>query len=154
MAITQYPNAFWVRIAETNKELKLANISLAARIELKYIQLFLVKVGTAGGSEQMRVKVYADPTYTTAIATSSYVTLASMDGIGAGAWLGQARFDFARENLAASQTYYLAMQLTSYTRNGTTFYIGAKTDWPDAVGSGGGSKKSARVNVFGYRQQN
>lgn len=153
MAFLPYPDRVWARVAETGKILKCGSFRLASAMELAQIQLTIVKVGAQGGSEQMRVKVFPTAEYATAYATSPWITLASLPNLTTSAWTGWVPFAFARQPLAATPSaYHVGLELTGYTRNGTTYFLGAKCDWPDPIGpSTGSQRRAAQMSIIGYQ---
>jgi hypothetical protein len=124
MSVSQWPDKMQVLVFESTSTQALAAFVVPEFTQLKYIPLWLRKVGTAGGSERLRLKVCGHPDLSASLATSDWVTVSTLEAM-ATQWLGWARFDFARQNLYVGRRYYLAIETDSYTRNGTTFYIGA-----------------------------
>jgi hypothetical protein len=140
-------------VKATSELLQAGSFTVASAIELKHIQLTLLKKGAHAGTEQFRVKLYPDSTYTTPIYTSSWFALTDIDGITSSSWMGWVRVDFAnRVHLSTQQTYFVGIESTGYTRNGDTLYLAFKTDWPDAVhASGGNEYLAAQIRLIGYR---
>lgn len=150
MAFTQFPNEAVVETFETSEVVKLSRFTLATATELLYVTLRILKVGTAGGSETLTLKVFGSSDYTgTAVATSSAFTLSTISGLTTN-WIGDVRFTFARQNLSAA-TYYLALTTANYTRNGDTFYLGAVQEWPYTFNTITTFQAGAQFAVIGYR---
>lgn len=151
MAFSPYPDRAWVRVAETSKLLRCGAFKVPSAMELSQIQLTIIKVGTHGGSEQMRLKVYPSAAYDTPYATSSWITLASLPNLGSGGWTGWVPFTFSRQPLQATPiAYHVGLELSNYTRNGTTFFIGAKCDWPDPINGSSSHRRAAQMSITGY----
>lgn len=66
-------------------------------------------------------------------------------------WIGNIRFDFARENLQDSDTLKLFLETSNYTHSQAGTQIGAIINYLDTVGAPEvNSTKAAYSNVFGY----
>lgn len=152
MALTQYPSHLYVKTFDTSETVKLGSFQVAAATELKYLVLWIYKHGTAGGSEQMRVKLYSSENQQAALYTSDWSALASISGIST-YWLGWLRFTFDRANLSANLRYYFAVETTGYTRNEDTYYLSAVLDWPEAVNTWNtsGGYPGAKISIVGYK---
>lgn len=150
MAFGQFPSIISVIQFGSSTTEAISRFTLAQSTELLYVPLRILKVGTPGGSETMTLKVFGSSDLTgTPVATSSAYTLASIDGLTTN-WIGDIRFDFARENLTAGIPYYLAMTTTNYTRNGDTYYLSAVLEWPFAFNTTVNGP-GAHVTFIGYR---
>lgn len=127
MSVAQWPDKISVLVLESSGVQPVCAFTLPEATQLKYIPLWFRRVGTAGGSERFRLKVFGNVDMTAPLATSAWFNLASMEAMTTN-WLGWARFDFDRQNLYAGRRYYLGIEPDSYTRNGTTFYVGVLLD--------------------------
>lgn len=127
MSVAQWPDKIEVLVLESSGIQPVCGFTLPEPTELMHVVLWFRKVGTAGGSERFRLKVFGNPDLTAPLATSNWFKLSDMEAM-ATQWLGWARFDFARENLRDSRRLYLGIEPDSYTRNGTTFYVSVLLD--------------------------
>jgi hypothetical protein len=132
MSYGDFPSQLYFMIlnAGTNS---LGSFQLGSECQLRNLVFSLLKVGTLGGSERLRLKLYTDSGLTELYKTGSWASLASISGISASAWLGWLRLDFSDIWVAGSQTFYLAVETDGYTANYPTMYLGLKLDWPYAV---------------------
>lgn len=128
MSYLQFPEANLLKVVDTGGE-NIGSFQLQEPTELKYIRLNTYIKGTVGGSEKMRLKVYASSLKNTAIATSDWYYWSAIDGIGTGNWLGWCRFDFALQPLNDDYYYYLDLETDGYTRNGNTHYLAAVCEY-------------------------
>jgi hypothetical protein len=154
MTISQWPSVIKVQPVETSEVLNLGSFIPSESTQLQHVLLYLLKVGTLGGSETAQVKIYGNSDLTGVIASSAVVTLSTVTGISAARFLMNVRFDFATSlAMAAGVRYYLGLTLGSYTRNADTFYIAAQMDWPDPFytpGQGlGYLKPAAKFRIIG-----
>jgi hypothetical protein len=153
MSFLQFPDIQRVLVFETSTTMPLVKFQLNEKLELVYIPLRILKVGTAGGSESMTLKVWGSENYNgTPIATSSAYSLAGISGLTTN-WIGDIRFDFARQNLGANVWYYLTIDVANYTRNGTTFYLSAVQEWPFTFNTITTFSAGARAVYAGYKEQ-
>lgn len=150
MAISQWPNVIQVLAFESTSTQALAKFVLPESTQLAHVVLWLRRVGTAGGSERLRLKVCGHVDLSGPLATSDWVTLSALEAMGTN-WLGWARFDFiGRQWLGANRHYYLAVETDQYTRNGTTFYVGALLDTPSPFNVPVGGI-APNFRIMGYR---
>lgn len=148
MPFSRFPNRNMWLVKETSDLLQLGWFRVGEATELKYAQLTLLKIGAHGSTERVRLKLYPDSAYTTAIYTSDWVNIADLSGISASNWIGWVRFDFTRKHLATTQTYWMALESENYTRNADTHYMAIKTDWPDTIS---GQYIAPQIRIVGYR---
>jgi hypothetical protein len=92
--------------------------------ELKYIRSLFYIHGVLTGTEKIRLKICTDSNYSNVLYTSGWSTLLQSNYYG---WI---RFDFARENLNKTCTYYVYAEIADYTRNADSFYICQAYDYP------------------------
>lgn len=151
MAFVQFPVDAYIKTFNTGVVERIASFQLNDSTELEYIVLTLLRIGTAAGSERMRLIVYPSSNHNgSASATSDWRELADFTS-GANA-IGRLRFDFNRQHLSSQFTYYLSVETQNYTRVGETFYLGAKLDWPDDVyTSPVADARGAQIRIIGYR---
>ncbi len=153
MSFLQFPSIQEVIVFETGETTPLGWFSLDERLELVNILLRLFKNGTSGGSESLTLKVWGSENYNgTPIASSTAYLLSSIVGLTS-AWIGDIAFTFDRQNLNKNQRYYVTMTVASYTRSGTTYYLGACKEWPFAFNTVAGAGPAARLTIVGYKEQ-
>lgn len=136
-------------IKETSDLLQLGSFTLTTATEMTRIQVTLLKVGAHASTAKFRLKIYPNSDYVTAIYTSEYVNIADLDGVTASNWVGWVSPTFSRSHLAASRAFYLGVESANYTRNGSTHYLGFKTNWPDPASSG--AFVGPQISIVGYR---
>jgi hypothetical protein len=152
VGFSQFPDTMYVKTIDTGVIEKLAGVRVNETMQLVYIVLTFFRRGTAAGSERMRLHLYGNPSFlANPVATSEWRNLADFTA-GANV-LGRLRFDFNREHLNPDLTYYVAMETDNYTRNGTTFYLAVKLDWPDDINIVGRSGlRGAQMRIIGYKE--
>jgi hypothetical protein len=116
--------------------------------QLQHLVVTLLKSGTAGGSERLRVKLYNDAALTELYATGSWVTLASLIS-GSTHWLGAVRLDLSDVWIEGGQTYHAAVETDSYTPNDVTYWLGVSCDWP--LQENAGDEEAAKMSLYGLR---
>jgi len=160
MPFEKYPSKMFFRTLDTGEELRLGTVELPAAasntrqgFELRHLRLALYKHGAHGGSEQLRVRIYPNADHATPVHTSDWLSLSSITTLST-YWLGWLRFDFARAHLWGL-TYHVTVQAQNYTRNGDSYYLGFKFDWPDRVNSvvagAHGLRIGAQMGLVGYQ---
>jgi hypothetical protein len=150
MSLGQFPNEAQVLPVDTGETCPLGRYRLSEALQLLYIPLRILKVGTPGGSESMTLKVWGSDQYNgTPIATSTAVPLAGIAGLTTN-WIGDVRFDFARQNLGAGVWYYVTLSIASYTRTGS-FYISAVREWPFSFNTVIG-EPAGQLVFIGYKE--
>lgn len=156
MTLRKFPSKLYCKVFGTGETVSPGGFTLAQAQQLQYVRLLIYKHGACAGTEQFRLKVYADSALTKLVTTSAWSSFASDDASAiraASYWLGFLRFDFAKEWLPASQAFYLALESTGYTRNGNTFYVGGILDWPLSIYTQSQSPKfSFAMEIYGYRK--
>jgi hypothetical protein len=139
---------------DTSEVVQLGRYKLSEGMELTYAMLQILKVGTAGGSETLTLKLFGSSDYAgTAIATSTAGVLATaMSGLGTNP-IADIRFDFARQNLNPNLWYYAAIVTANYTRNANTYYLAAVEDWPFPRNTISGAGAAAALTFVGYQEE-
>jgi hypothetical protein len=133
MAHLQFPFTQYIKTLNTGVVEKLCSFQVDRSMLLDYIVLTMLKNGTSAGSESMQLKLFSSWDMTKPAMVSSSARLLSAIGVAnSQSWRGRIRFDFSGFGLSTADTYYLAIQTTSYTRT-TAYYLGAVLDWPDTV---------------------
>ncbi len=144
------PTPAYVRTIETSETVKCGSITLAAATELAYLRVLLFVRGALGGSEQMRVKLYTDSSYTQLYATGAWVNLSDITNVST-YWWGWIALPATRVHLRASQAYYVTVETQNYTRNADTFYLSLSLDGPAREITTNPSK-AVKMQVYGYRE--
>lgn len=152
MATYQFPKDLYIQTLETGAEGYIGSYTPSTGMEIQYGLLHIFKKGTPGGTEQLRLRVYSDPTFQSNLFNSDWLSVSDItDGFGTSSdWIGSIRFDFARQNMAANRTYYVRIESSNYTRNGEIYYIGFTYDWPETVNTQTGSTAGAKLELYGY----
>lgn len=134
MSFTPFSAKQFIKEIDTGETPKLGRFKDTRNQELTYIRVDLYIQGTAnlGGSEQIRLKIFADADHNVLLYTSSWANLSDIDTIvGTKAnWRGQIRIDFNKENINKNLNYYVGAEMANYTRNGETFWVGLAHDFP------------------------
>lgn len=137
MAFADFAETQYVKTVDTGETPRLGAFSTAENGELKYMRVKLYIKGTLSGSEQIRLKIYGDSSFSSLLYTSSWSSISNVtDENGAavtGDWIGVIRTDFNNENINQNMTYYLEAEFANYTRNSDSFYIGLLYDFPFPV---------------------
>lgn len=154
MAHGQFPSEFYVRTFNTGVEEKLCKFVSDVDLELSHIVLTLLKNGESAGSESLQLKIYTSWDLSKPVfSTSSGRLLTATGAQNSESWVGRLRFDFERVSIEAGVEYYLRISTSSYTRDGTNYYLGAVLDWPDQVYDQGGSAPGAQIRLIGYKER-
>lgn len=149
MAFEQFPDTFYIKLLKEGVVEKLGAFSGQASQGLQYIVLTLLRVGTAVGTERLRLHLYSETTFVSGpVASSDWRSLSEFTtGTNAHGYL---RFDFNREYLSNSLTYYLGIETENYTKT-LSFYLAVKLDWPDDVYTAANPvNRGAQLRVIGY----
>ena len=133
MTISQWSNLIKVIPVDTGVVLPLDRFNLSMPTQLTSVMLYMYKTGSLGGSETAQLKLYGNSDLTAVVASSNVFTMSAAPNISSANWIGWVRFDFGDVPLGTDGPgYYLGLTLANYTRNGNTFYIAARVDYPDA----------------------
>lgn len=129
MTYTKYPTPMGlIHLPSSPAVLGVAPFMLESAAQINSVIIYLAKFGTAGGSETLAAKVYANSDLTAPIGASAAVTVATLPNMDDD-WAGWARFSFTTPVLlAANRWYYLGLASADYTANGTTFFVAVQTD--------------------------
>lgn len=144
------PARAYFRAIETDEAVNLGSISLPSAVELHAIRVLLYKQGTAGGSERWRILAYRDSAKTDLAYTSEYTNLTDIESLGAN-WFGWVSSNFDREQVPASTTFYLTMEVENYTRNADTYYLALSLEWPNPqYATTAATRKGVALQIYGY----
>jgi hypothetical protein len=144
------PARAYFRALETNETVSLGSVSLPSAIEIHAIRVLIYKQGTAGGTERWRIKAYRDATKTDLAYTSAYTNLTDITDLGTN-WYGWVSASFSRENVPATTTFYLSLELENYTRNADTYYLALSLDWPNPqYAATAATRKGIALQIYGY----
>ncbi len=135
MSVSQIAQQLVVKTFNTGEIIQMGSAQLANNLELLYVRayFFMKGVSSRGGSERIRIIIYGDSGYTSALYTSAWadVTLANISNLADSvAWIGWIRTTFTRQNLNKNIIYYIGCEIGNYTRNADTFYCGLFYDFP------------------------
>lgn len=152
MAFLDFPNQLQVKVldSETNDAAQLGSFTVSDRTELNNIRLCLVKHGTAGGSEVLRIKLALSNDVTRSVIVSDDVALSDVSA--SDYFVGWVKFDFERQNLDPNLTYYAFLEYENYVRDEETFYIAYSFDDVFAVNDFNASDDfGAAMQILGYK---
>jgi hypothetical protein len=133
MSVEQFPNKQWVRILSTDETVLIGGFQFPNHCELVYGNLSVIKKGAMSGTPRARLHFYSTVDMANIVYTSDWRTLSDITGLGgSNSWLGWVRFDFDRQNINKNITYYVGVEMDSYTADLTdeTFWIGFALDGP------------------------
>jgi hypothetical protein len=127
-----YPATQYWKVFETDEVLVAGGATFASDAQLAQVVVTLYAQGTFAGSERMRALLYHDQALTKLYATGAWTSIA--DAVGAAAaWRGDIPLNFAegsRPFVEAGATYYVAIEVDQYTRDGETLFVSLTYDWP------------------------
>jgi hypothetical protein len=131
MSILDFPEKRAIRYFENNEEAKMGSFKLANNCELKYICVLLLMIGNYT-TEKIRTKIYSSSDYNAGslLYTSSWRDLIDAAISNYYVWL---RTDFANQNINKEHTYYLACEISNYTRNAYNKYAALVYDAPEPI---------------------
>lgn len=132
MAFTDFADTQYIKSIDTGEEIRVGSFQTIRNEELVYYRPTIYINGTATiSNEKMRVNIYSDSAYTSKLYSSEWASLSDISGLtDTGYWIGWVRLDFNNENLNLNKIYYPTIEMSDYTRNGETFWIGACHDFP------------------------
>lgn len=125
-AATQFIKSF-----DTNEQIKKGGFKINQDGEWGYMGHVIYIHGGLAGTEKIRTKLYSDDTHSNLLYTSDWTDISETQKLsGSDGWFGYIRNKFNDENLNGALWYYAGVELTDYTRNAETFYIGLTRDFP------------------------
>lgn len=157
MAFQQFSEVQYVKVFDTDEEIKCGGFQVANNTELEAIRLGIFVEGTLSGSEQIRCNIYSNAGASKLLFRSAWSDLSDLEysngSTVTGDFIGVVRANFSRQNLNKNITYYATMELNNYTRNGDTFYISGVFDYPFPRYSSGSSHYGVNLvmEIFEYR---
>lgn len=148
MAIAKFPKfGIYRTLDSSSSDEQIAAFTPDADIELKHIKIYLLRVGTAGGSETFTLKVHDTSAYNNVIDTSDTVTYSAIAGSDNYHFV---RFDFNRKVLQGGLTYYLELETANYTRNGDTFYFAVQNESDSQHAANGSTADASSAIAYWY----
>jgi hypothetical protein len=153
---TSFPSILYCKVIETGEVCHGGGINYSeAHIQLAQIRLTMYKCGAHTGDEQFRLKLYMDSGLTKAFTngTSDWLSLDDISNMSTN-WLGRVAFTFSSQpRLSKNDRYYVALETSSYTRVGNSFYIAPVFYWPISVNENTSEPFYGwQMEVFGYRR--
>lgn len=157
MSFSPINGGYLVRTIDTSEILKMGSFDVVNSGWLGHIRVgvFIFNQVGRGGSEKIRTKVYSDSSYSSLLYTSSWTDLNTTtiaDLKTSHSWIGIVRTDFSKQQINNQLVYYLAIELSNYTYNFGTFWIGSFKDYPYPTYSTATSANSApyKFEIFTY----
>lgn len=150
MAIGKFPQFTIVKtLSSSGTPEKISAFKPTNDLELAYIYIYLLRVGTEGGSETFQLKVYSDSGYSTLIDSSDVVTYSTIKDSKN---MHRVPFAFNRKLMQGDSTYYLEMFTANYSRNADTFYFAVLNESDEAYMANGDNANSscAITHWLGY----
>ena len=157
MAYQDFADEQYFKTIDTSETPVMGTFQTADNIELQYIQviIWIQDVTALGGSEQIRLNIYSEDTYTALLYQSNWRSISDITNLGSQNWTGLLRIDFNRENINKNLTYYVRAELQNYTRNADDFWIGLSHDFPFPIYDNGESKffdHPLAMEIHGYKE--
>jgi len=150
VSIETYPQYNYWKSADTSETVLAGGFTMGNAQQIYQLVTHIYKHGTAGGSEQIRAKIFLDVGMTNLHATSDWVTLSTISTMSQ-YWRGEIPFTFtAKPYVSGTQIYYVGFETTGYTRNADTFYIAYLVDTFGPVN--GGTRTALYCAFVGYRK--
>jgi hypothetical protein len=124
MSIKDFAKNLYMKTFDTNETNLMGSFKALKNGELKYVRALLYVHGALAGTEKVRIKIYSDSLYENLLYVSDWSPLQDTE------WLGWLRFDFHRENINKNIEYWIAAEITGYTRNADLMYVAQSFDFP------------------------
>jgi hypothetical protein len=135
MAVGSFPEELYFRVlGDSPGELYLGSYVIGGSGEFYAAILSLYMQGTASGSEGLTLNVYSTFQRDNLLFSSDWSDVADIGSLGSN-WFGKLRFLFDNQVAFANAAieYHIFIESRNYIRNGNTFYIATKFDWPIAT---------------------
>lgn len=138
MSIDLYPkNSYWL-VASTGT-VQLGSYTNATWGDLALAQIRVFNKNSAAYSYQMRVVVSASRSGTALVASEYFTFDNAATGQTTADWLGDVTFDIPPYAFINTETYFVRLEMTGYTRPTrplhNTQYLAVWCDWMQPVGS-------------------
>lgn len=132
MTVIKYLNSDYFKVSDTAESVFAGEFVLDESIQVKQMICHMYKHGALSGNESLVAKVYSDSAMTKLIFQSSSYLLSTANMTTY--WRGLVPIEFATERfLEAGKSYYIAFELSNYTRNADDFYISFLVDTADPI---------------------
>ena len=133
MTQNTFANPQTMKTIDTSEIVLCGQFQPSANINLIYTTLWVIKVGTAGGSESFTLGIHGSSDTSSAIYTSDPLLISTIQGASelntTGSWASWLRFDFCKQGLDKDVSYYVSLSIASYTRNADTDFISVPYDF-------------------------
>lgn len=161
MSVLQFPDIGYFKLADNTVSnfIECGYFNLSEGIELQYMLLSVFQRGVIVTPYTVRMNVYGTDALESPIFSSSWETLSmstlTLDEAGthySNNFYGNIYLTFAGNPLNPNIDYYMALELSGYTRVADTYYFAAQLDWSSPVNIQTTSHKSgARVRIIGKK---
>ena len=144
MSLREFANVKYVKTMDTNEEVRLGSFSVGTNGLFGTIRIntLISRFDLLSGSEQLKLKIYPDPSYFNIIGNSSYTRLSDIQfdtsDNNKKNFLGYIKFDYDNIHLNKNLNYYPTITVENYTR-ADPFNIGLCYDFPDPIIDNGGA---------------
>ena len=122
MSIQRYPSFNYFKVSDTAEAVYAGVFVLTEAIQLRQIICHVYKHGSLSGTETLRAKIYADVGLTRILFQSDSYSLSTANM--STYWRGTIPLDFTSERfLDKAKSYFIAFELSNYTRVADSFYF-------------------------------
>lgn len=135
MAFKDFASTQYCKTIDTGELVRLGSFQETTNGFLAHIRAMLVIRGVTNlaGTEKIRLKIFSDVGFSSLLYTSEWSNLSDITGLGSADWIGWIRCDFNKHPINKNLVYYVAAELTGYTRNADIFWCGLNYDFPFPV---------------------
>jgi hypothetical protein len=151
MSIEKFPEIGRFKVSDTAESVFAGGFTLDEAIQLEQLICHIYKHGTAGGSETLKANIYVDAAMTKLLCQSDPYVLE--DAAMGTHWRGRIPLTFNKEFLDSGKVYYVAFELTNYTRNGDTYYISYLLDNYNPINDLTGDDYALYCAFIGYKKR-
>lgn len=144
MSLKEFANVKYVKTMDANEEVRLGSFSTGSNARLGVIRInaLVSRFDLLSGSEQLRLKIYPDSSYSSIVGDSEYTRLSDItfdtSDTDKKNFLGYIKFEFKGIHLNKNLNYYPTVTIENYTRS-DPFNIGLCYDFPDPIIDNGGA---------------